>query len=69
MFAQYENPDIPQNDIVEKLRQAAHCIYKITEYQLVKKWLIDNDENAYIQLQNQISQSEENLVNYYYICC
>ena len=36
---------------MEKLRQAAHCIYKITEYQLVKKWLIDNDENAYIQLQ------------------
>ena len=32
VFAQYEDPNIPQNDIVEKLREAAHCIYKIKDF-------------------------------------
>ena len=29
VFAQYENPDIPQNDAVEKIRQAAKSIYRM----------------------------------------
>ena len=31
-FAQYEDPNIHQNDIVEKLREGAHCIYKIKDF-------------------------------------
>ena len=38
VFAQYEDPNIHQNDIVEKLREAAHCIYKIKDFQLMKQW-------------------------------
>ena len=37
VFAQYEDPNIPQNDIVEKLREAAHCIYKIKDLQRCTK--------------------------------
>lgn len=44
VFAQYENPNIPQNDIVEKLREAAHCIYKIKDFQLMKQWCVDKAE-------------------------
>lgn len=50
VFAQYENPDIPQNDMVEKLREAAHCIYKIKDFQLMKKWCVDKDLQAYDEL-------------------
>ena len=45
VFAQYEDPNIPQNDIVEKLREAAHCIYKIKDFQLMKQWCVDKDIN------------------------
>lgn len=47
VFAQYEDPNIPQNDIVEKLREAAHCIYKIKDFQLMKQWRLDGDIKAY----------------------
>ena len=50
VFAQYEDPNIPQNDIVEKLREAAHCIYKIKDFQLMKQWCVDKDINAYNEL-------------------
>ena len=50
VFAQYEDSNIPQNDIVEKLREAAHCIYKIKDFQLMKQWCLDNDVNAYNEL-------------------
>lgn len=50
VFAQYEDPNIPQNDIVEKLREAAHCIYKIKDFQLMKQWCVDKDVNAYNKL-------------------
>ena len=50
VFAQYEDPNIPQNDIVEKLREASHCIYKIKDFQLMKQWCVDKDINAYNEL-------------------
>ena len=50
VFAQYEDSKIPQNDIVEKLREAAHCIYKIKDFQLMKQWCVDKDINAYNEL-------------------
>ena len=50
VFAQYEDPNIPQNDIVEKLREAAHCIYKIKDFELMKRWCVDKDINAYREL-------------------
>ena len=39
VFAQYENPDIPQTDAVEKLREAAKSIYKIRDYDLMRRWM------------------------------
>lgn len=50
VFAHYKDPNIPQNDIVEKLREAAHCIYKIKDFKLMKQWLVDGDINAYNEL-------------------
>lgn len=52
VFANYENPDIPQNDAVEKLREAAKCIYKIKDYDLMRKWCLENDKKAYDELKN-----------------
>ena len=50
VFAQYEDPNIPQNDIVEKLREAAHCIYKIKDFQLMKQWCVDKDINVILSI-------------------
>lgn len=50
VFANYEDPDIPQNDAVEKLREAAKCIYKIKDYNLMRRWCLENDITAYNSL-------------------
>lgn len=50
VFAQYEDPMIPQNNMVDKLREAANCIYKIRDYQLMKQWCVDKDVNAYTEI-------------------
>lgn len=46
VFAQYENPEIPQTDAVEKLREAAHSIYKIKDFDIMRKWYLEHDEDA-----------------------
>lgn len=50
VFANYENPEIPQTDAVEKLREAAHCIYKIKDFDLMRRWLLNNDKTALDEL-------------------
>lgn len=54
VFAQYEDPNIPQADAVDKLREAAKAIYKIKEYDLMRKWYIHEDIDAF----NQIKESK-----------
>lgn len=46
VFAQYENPEIPQTDAVEKLREAAHSIYKIKDFDIMRKWYLEHDKDA-----------------------
>lgn len=46
VFANYEDPNIPQNDAVEKLREAARSIYKIKDFDIMRKWYLEKDENA-----------------------
>ena len=46
VFAQYENPDIPQNDAVEKIRQAAKSLYRINDFEIMRKWYLANDETV-----------------------
>lgn len=43
VFAQYENLDIPQTDAVEKIREAAKSMYKISDYDLMRRWYLEND--------------------------
>lgn len=50
VFANYENPEVPQTDMVEKLREAAKCIYKIKDYDLMRRVYIDGDQDAYEKL-------------------
>ncbi|MCR4678930.1 MAG: DUF1837 domain-containing protein [Lachnospiraceae bacterium] len=52
VFAQYTDSSIPQNDIMDRVREAANCIYKIKDYELMKKWLVDKDEEAHEELIN-----------------
>ena len=55
VFAEYENPEIPQTDAVDKLREAAHCIYKIKDFDLMRRWHLNNDANAYNELKKSSS--------------
>lgn len=54
VFAQYEDPKIPQTDAVDRLREAAKAIYKVKEYDLMRKWHLDGDTDAF----NQIKESK-----------
>lgn len=51
VFAEYENPNIPQNQSVQKLREAAKSIYKIKEYDLMRKAYLEDDSAAKIELE------------------
>jgi hypothetical protein len=51
VFANYEDPDIPQNATVEKLREAARSVYKISEYDLMRKAILENDAVANAELE------------------
>ena len=46
VFAEYENPNIPQTQVVQKLREAAKSIYKIKEFDLMRKAYLEDDEEA-----------------------
>ena len=46
VFANYENPNIPQNDAVDKLREAARSIYKIKDFDIMRKWYLEKDESV-----------------------
>ena len=50
VFAQYEDPTIPLTEIVPKLKEAANSIYKIKEFDLMRRVYLSNDsvevENA-----------------------
>ena len=50
VFAHYENPNIPQVDSVDKLRESAKSIYKIKEYDLMRRWYLDGDSDALEQI-------------------
>lgn len=43
VFANYEDPLIPQNNSVDMLREAARNIYKIPDYQLMRDYYIDGN--------------------------
>lgn len=55
VYAQYENPDIPQIVAVDKLREAAKSIYKIKDYDLMRRWYLDCDTDAREELKKSPS--------------
>lgn len=52
VFAEYQNTDISKNNSVEMLRKAARAIYKIPEFELMRKVYLEKDENARKKLDN-----------------
>lgn len=46
VFAQYEDPSITQINAVEKLREAAKSIYKIRDYELMRRWYLEKDQSV-----------------------
>ena len=46
VFAEYENPNIPQTQAIRKLREAANSIYKIRQFDLMRRVYMDNDSEA-----------------------
>ena len=51
VFAHYENPKIPQTDAVEKLREAARSIYKIKNFDIMRRWYLEHDETAKAEIE------------------
>ena len=51
VFAQYENPEIPQTDTVEKLWEAARSIYKIKNFETMRRWYLEHDETAKTEIE------------------
>lgn len=43
VFAQYENPNIPQTDVIDKIREAAKSLYKIHDYDIMRRWYLEHD--------------------------
>lgn len=52
VFANYEDPSIPQNNAVDKLREAAKSIYKIKDFDLMRRFYLENDIAARNELKN-----------------
>ena len=50
VFANYQNSDIPQTQVVSRLREAARSIYKIKEYDLMRKACLEDDTDAKLEL-------------------
>lgn len=46
VFAHYENEEINELNAVSKLREAAHSIYKIKEFELMRRYYVDGDLQA-----------------------
>ena len=53
VFADYEDPSIPQNQAVAKMREAAKSIYKIEEYDLMRRVCLENDIGAQKELEQK----------------
>lgn len=51
VFAEYCSSPISMTNAVERLKEAAKSIYKIKEYELMKKAYIDNDSSARHELE------------------
>ena len=52
VFADYENPSIPQNQVISKIRESAKSIYKIKEYDLMRKAYLNDDKEAQAELES-----------------
>lgn len=57
VYANYENPEIPQTECIEKLRQAAKSIYKIKDFDLMRRWYLDGDQSAFDELEQSSSRN------------
>ncbi|WP_027293172.1 HamA C-terminal domain-containing protein [Robinsoniella sp. KNHs210] len=54
VFAEYENDSINQMNAVDKLREAARSIYKVKEYDLMRRVYLNND----LQAADEIKESK-----------
>ena len=52
VFADYENPSIPRNQIISKIRESAKSIYRIKEYDLMRKAYLNDDKEAQTELES-----------------
>ena len=50
VFAEYENNSYAKTEAVEKLREAAKSIYKIPEYNLMRRYYLDNAQKAWDEI-------------------
>ena len=46
VFANHMGGSILQSDIIELVRESARAIYKVKEYELMRRCCVDNDKNA-----------------------
>lgn len=51
VFANHMGGSILQTDIIDAVRESAKALYKVKEYDLMRRYCIDNDQDALIELQ------------------
>ena len=60
VFADYHGGSIPLANSVSRIREAARSIYKITDYNLMYQWYVENDKKAFEELKkaNHLNRGE-----------
>lgn len=56
VYAHYQNEEINELNAVDKLREAAHSIYKIKEFDLMRKYYLEGD----LQAKQELDKSSNN---------
>lgn len=50
VFADYTGSSVSLTEMVDKLRESARCIYKVKEYDLMRRWCLDKDPDAHAEI-------------------
>ena len=51
VFANHMGGSIQQTDVIESVRESARAIYKVKEYDLMRRYCVEKDQNALTELQ------------------
>lgn len=53
VFADYIGDTIGITEVIDKIKEAANCIYQVKDYDLMRRYCIENDEEALNQMKDK----------------